>query len=104
RANLFEQREVSRGQQGQILAILLVNPLEVLGNHHLDPRAHLRVWRLLPARSFPTSLAAHRTDESALLYLRPSDRDNASATQPQVRNFPQRLVEIEAVMCWGDLV
>ena len=102
--DFFDQREVGRGQQAQVLAVLFVNALDVLGDHQLDPGAHLGVRRLLPAGAFASPLAADGAYEAALLYVASSDGQHVAALQAQVRDLAQGLVEIEAVVRGRDLV
>src|ERR1700730_8866970 len=104
RPDLVDQREVGRGQQAQVLAILFVNALNVLGNDQSDPSAHLGVRRLLPAGPFAASFAADRADEPAPLDLTPPNRKHIAAFEAQVGNFTERLIEIETVMRRGDLI
>ena len=82
----------------QVLAILLVNALDVFRDHYADAGAHLRVGRLFPARSLPTAFAAHRADEAAALHVSSPDRSPAAAFQSQIWNFAKCLVKVEAVM------
>ncbi len=48
-ANLVDERKIGRGQQAQVLAILLVDALDIFGDHDLNAGAHLCVGRLLAA-------------------------------------------------------
>src|SRR5258708_10679752 len=97
-ANSVDQRKVSRSEHAQILAILLVDALNVLRNHHFDPRAHLGVRRLLAARTLSPPLSAHPTHKPAALDFTPSNRRPPAALQPKIKNLAQRLVKIKAVV------
>ena len=103
-ANPVDQRKVGRSQHSQVLAILLVDALNVFRDHHLDAGAHLGVRRLLAARSFAAPLSAHRAHKSAALHVAAPDRRHAAALQPKIRNLAQRLVEVKAVVRRSDLV
>ncbi len=48
-ANLVNQVEVGRGQHAEVLAILLVDALDVFCDHQLDAGRHLGVGRLFAA-------------------------------------------------------
>ena len=63
-ADLVDQSEFGRGQHAEVLAILLVDALDVFRDHQLDARRHLGVGRLLAARSFAAPLAADRSTRS----------------------------------------
>ncbi len=86
-ANPINQRKISRSQHAQVLAILFVDALNILGDHNLDACAHLRVRRLLPARSFPAPLPAHRAYKPAALHLAATYGSYAAALQPKIRNL-----------------
>ena len=64
-ANLVDHAEVGRGQHAQVLAVLLVDALDVFGDHQLDAGRHLGVRRLLAAGSLAAALAADCGDKSA---------------------------------------
>ena len=93
-----------KNDHAQVLAILLVDALNILGDHHLNAGTHLRVRRLLAARSLAAPLPAHRAHKAAALHIATSNGRHAPALQPKIRNLAQRLVEIKAVMRRGDLV
>ena len=103
-ANAVDQRKVRRGQQTEVLAILLVDALDILGNDNPNAGAHFRIRRLFAARSFAAPLAAHCAHKSATLHIAASDRRHVSALQTEVRNLAQRLVKVEAVVRRSDLV
>ena len=103
-ANLVDQRKVGRSQNPQILAVLLVDALDVFRDHYANAGAHLRIRRLLAARSFAAPLPAYRAHKSAALHVAAPNRRHAAALQPEVRNLAQRLVKVKAVMRRSDLV
>src|SRR6202162_6385692 len=103
-ANPINQGKIRRGQHSKVLAILLVDTLDVFGNHDADSRTHFRIRRLFPTRSFAPSFAADGTDKTATLYVTAPDGRDAPALQPEIGNLAQRLVKIKTVMRWGDLV
>ena len=84
-ANLVDHAEVGGGQHAQVLAVLLVDTLDVFGDHQLDAGAHLGIRRLLAAGTFAAPLAADRRDESAFLYVAALDRHFIAALQAGVR-------------------
>ena len=104
RPDFIDQREVGRGQQAQVLAVLFVNALNVLGDHQLDPGAHLGVRRLLPARTFASPLAADGANKTALFHVAAPDGQHVAALQAQIRDLAQGFVEIETVVRGRDLV
>ena len=78
-ANAIDKTEICRREDAQVLAVLLVNPLDVLGDHQLDARRKLRVGRLLAARSFSSPLATDGYDESAFFHICTFDRQLIAA-------------------------
>ena len=104
RPDLLDQREVGRGQQAQVLAVLFVNAFDVLGDHQLDPGAHLGVGRLLPAGALASPLAADGADEAAFFHGAASDGQHVAALQAQVWDLAQGFIEVEAVVRGRDLV
>src|ERR1039457_5263260 len=68
-ANPADQGKVGRSQQPEVLAVLLVDALNILRNCDLNPGAHLRVRRLLATRALAATLAAHRANETAFLHI-----------------------------------
>ena len=103
-ANLVDQAEVGRGQHAEVLAVLLVNALDVFGDHQLDAGRHLGIRRLLAAGAFAAPLAADRRDESAALHVAALDGRLVAALQAGVGKLAQRLVEEEADVRRRDLV
>src|ERR1700677_3227625 len=103
-ANLIDQRKVGRSQNSEILAILLVDALNIFRNHQPNAGTHLRIRRLLPARSFTAPLSAQRAHKAAALHVTPPNRRLAAAFQPKVGNLAQCLVKVEAVMRRSNLV
>ena len=63
-----------RGEDAQVLAVLVVDALDALADDHLDPRHQLGVGALLAARPLPPPLPRHRTHEAARLHGPPFDR------------------------------
>jgi hypothetical protein len=102
--NPVDQRKVRRSQHAQVLAILLIDPFNILGDHHADAGAHLGIRRLLAARSFTAPLSAHGAHKSAALHLAAPNRRHTAALQPQIRNLAQRLIEVKAVVRRSDLI
>ena len=86
-ANPLDQRKVGRSQQPEVLAILLVDALNILRDRDLNPGAHLGIRRLLAARAFAAPLPAYRADKAALLYIAAPDRKRVAASQSSVGNF-----------------
>src|SRR5439155_457741 len=99
-----DDREVGSGEYSQILAILPVDPLDVLGDDQLDAGAHLGVRRLLPRRALAAPLAADRRHEATALHRSPRDRELLAAFQAQVREVAQRFVVVVADVGRRDLV
>src|SRR6478752_4941854 len=91
-ANAVNQRKVRGGQQPQVLAVLLVDALDIFSNHHPNSRAHLRVRRLFAARSFPPALSADRTNKPTALHVAAANRCDASAFQAEIRNLSKSLI------------
>jgi len=90
--------EVSGRQQSQILTILLVNALDVLRDHELNPRAQLCVRTLLSAAAFPAALSADRGHKSAALHITTLDGKSHAALQSEIWDLTQRLVKIKAIV------
>src|SRR5205823_12215780 len=88
----------------QVLAVLLVDALDVLRDHELDPRAHLGIGRLLAGGSLPAPLAAHRGDEPAAFYRSAADRELLAALEPQVGEIAQRLVVVVTDVGRSDFI
>jgi hypothetical protein len=99
-----DQRQISRSKKSQILAVLLVNPLDILRNHHPDASTHFGVRRLFPAGTFAATLATDCRHESTALYIAASNRSNSTALQSEIRNFAQGFIEIKAIVCGRDFV
>src|SRR5580692_5542428 len=103
-ANPINQGKIRRGQHSKVLAILLVDTLDVFGNHDADSGTHFRIRRLFPTRSFAASFAADGTDKTATLDVTPPDGRGAATLQSEIGNLAQRLVEVEAVVRRSDFV
>src|SRR5207248_8746929 len=86
RPDLVDQGKIRRGQHPEVLAVLLVNALDVLRDHQLDSCAQLRIGGLFTARSLATPLAADRRDESAPLDLSALYRNCVSALASRLRS------------------
>src|SRR5205814_563051 len=93
-----------RCQQSQVLAVLLVNPLDVLCDHQLDARAQLRIGTLLTATAFAATLAAHRRHKTTTLYIATHDGNLIAALQTEIWDLTQRLIEIKTIVRRRDLV
>ena len=102
--NPVNQREVSRSQQPEVLAVLLVDALNVLPNRDLNSGAHLRIRRLLATGSFAATLAAHRAHETALLHIAASNRQSVAAPQPNIGDFAERPIKVETAVRGSDLI
>ncbi len=66
-ANPVDHAEVGGGQHAEVLAVLLVDALDVLGDHQLDAGRHLGIRRLLAAGTFAAALAADSGHKAARL-------------------------------------
>ncbi len=100
----LNQREIRRSQQPEILAVLLVDALDILRDHHLNSGTHLSIGRLLAARAFTAPLAADRADETAFLDIRAPDGVDASALQTEIGDLTKCPVKVEAIVSGCDLV
>ena len=103
-ANLVDQREVGRCQQPQVLAILLVDALDVFCDYQLDAGGHLSVRRLFAAGAFAAALSTYRTNEASSLHVSATNWKLATTLQPQIWDFSQDLVEIETVVGGSDFI
>src|SRR5581483_7359119 len=103
-ADAIDQGEIRRGQQAQVLAVLLVDAFDVLGDDHADSGAHLGIRRLLAARALAAALSAHGANEAAALHVAPANRRHVAALQSKIWNLPQGLVEVKAIMRGRNLV
>src|SRR6185437_14644944 len=92
-ANFFDQREVRRGEHAEVLAVLLVDALDVLRNHQLDPGAQLRVRRLFAARSLAAPLSAHGGNKPAALDISSLYGNLVPGFQSRVWKLAQRLIK-----------
>src|SRR6266516_4242565 len=95
-ADPVDDREVGGRENAQVLAVLPIDPLDVLGHHQLDAGAHLGVGGLLTRRALATPLAADRGDEAAALYRPPRDRELLAALQAQVGEVAEGFVVVVA--------
>ena len=82
--DLVENREIGRGEDTEILAVLAVDAFDTFGHHELDAGAHLSVRRLLAGGTFPAPFAADRGDETAALHGAARNRKLVAALEPQV--------------------
>ena len=103
-ANLVNQREIRRSQHAQVLAILLVNPFNILSDHNLDAGAKFGVRRLLAARSFATPLPADRRHEATALYCAALDGHFIATLETGVGKFSQCFVEEKTDVRRGDFI
>src|SRR5207244_12926573 len=62
-ADLIDQRKISGSEHSKVLAVLLVDALDIFRDHQLDAGRHLGIGRLLAAGAFAAPLAAHRSEE-----------------------------------------
>src|SRR3954466_1142646 len=67
--NLVDKAEVGGSKHAQVLTVLLVNALDIFGDHELDSRRQLCIWRLLAAGALAATLAADSSDEAAFLHV-----------------------------------
>src|SRR5690606_38306062 len=103
-ADPIDQREVRRGQDPEVLAVFVVDPLDVLRDDDADPSHQLRVRRLFARTALAAPLPADRADEAALLDAAARDRELAAGLQPEIREEAERLVEVVADVGGRDLV
>jgi len=102
--NAIDEREVRRSQQAEILAVLLVDALDIFGDHQLDAGAKLGIRRLLTAGTFAAPLTADRRYKAAFLHVTTLDRHFVPALQARVRELAQGFIKEEADVRRGDLV
>jgi len=67
-ADAPDDREVVGGQDAEVLAVLVVDALDALGDHHLNAGVELGVGAGLAAAPLAPALARHRADEAAVLH------------------------------------
>src|SRR5207302_1557448 len=103
-ADPVDDREVGGRENAHVLAVLPIDPLDVLRHHQLDAGAHLGVGGLLTRRALATPLAADRGDEAAALHRPPRDRELLAALQAQVGEVAQGFVVVVADVGGRDLV
>src|SRR5581483_11751757 len=103
-ANLVDEREVGRSENAEVLAVLLVDALDVFRDDELDAGGALGVRRLLTAGTFAATLAADGGDEPALLHVSALDGEFGAALQAGVGELAQGFVEEEADVRGRDLV
>src|SRR4029077_14544952 len=84
-AHLVNQAEIGRTKHAQVLAVLLVNTLDVFGNHQFDAGREFGIRRLLAAGAFAATLSADRSHKATLLYIAALDRHFIAALQARVR-------------------
>src|SRR5262249_48914336 len=93
-----------RREDAEVLAVLPVDPLDVLGDHDADAGAHLRVRRLLAARALAAPLARDRDLELAGLDRPARDRELLARPEAQVREVSERVVVVVTDVGRRDLV
>src|SRR5712692_7048802 len=103
-ADLVDQRKINRSQHTQVLAILLVNALDVLGDDDLYARAKLCVRRLLAAGALAPALAADRGHKPALFHIAALDGCFTATLQAGVGKLAQGFVEEKADVSRSDLI
>ena len=92
----IDERKIGTRENAEVLAVLLVNALDVLRYHQLDAGAHLRVGRCLARRSLSPPLAANRTNEAARLDAALGHWHLVAALETQIRKLSQGLVIVVA--------
>ena len=100
----LQQREVGAGEDAEVLAVLPIDAFDVLGEHQPDPSHHLGVGRLLPARTLPSPLAAHRHHETAVFHRSAGDGKLLSRLEAQVGKFTKGLVVVVADVGRRDFI
>ncbi len=103
-ADPVDQRKIGRGEDAEVLAVLPVDPLDVLRDHEPDPGAPFRVRRLFARRALPAALSRDADGESPRLHVPFSDRLFPAAREADVRIVAQPLVEVVADPPGRDLV
>ncbi len=83
---------------------MLVNPLDIFRDDHLNASGHFRIRGLLAAGTFAAAFPAYRTNKSAVFHRITPNGHDALAFQSSVGNFAQRLVEIETEMRGRDFI
>ena len=86
-ADLIDERKIRGSEHPQVLAVLLVDALDVFRDHQLDASRHLGIGRLFAAGAFAAPLAAYRGDKTALLHFAALDGQLRAALQPGVRKL-----------------
>ena len=74
--------EVGRREEPEVLAVLPVDPLDVLGHDELDPGRELGVRRLLARGALPAPPARYRSDEAAARRRLRRDGRSSAAVRP----------------------
>src|SRR5262249_40518666 len=95
-ANPVDQTKIGRGQNPKVLAVLLVNALDVFSDHQLDAGAQLGIRRLLAAGALAPALAADGGNKSAFFHVAALDRHFIAAFEAGVRKLAQSLVKEKA--------
>ena len=108
-ADSVDEPEVRRGEDAQVLAVLVVDALDALADDDLDAGHQLGVGALFAAGPLAAALAGDGADEAgvfdrAALYGGFGAAVRAGHFQPQIGEFPQRFVVEEADVGGGDLV
>src|SRR5690606_23033725 len=105
-----DDAEVGGREDPEVLAVLVVDAPDALGDHDADPRVQDGVRARLPAASLAPPLPRHGADEPAVLHGPPLHgvvgRARAAVRGPQaeIREVAERLVVEEADVGGRDLV
>src|SRR5581483_1748311 len=91
-------------QHAEVLAVLLVDSLDVFGDHQLDSGAQLGVGRLLAAGTFAATLAADGSNEAAFFHVASLDWKFIAAFQSGVGKLAEGLVEEKTDVGGSDFV
>ena len=68
-ANFVDERKIRRCKHAEVLAVLLVDTLDILGDDDLDSGAAFGIGRLFATATLSPSLAAYGADEASALYV-----------------------------------
>src|SRR6266404_4590392 len=104
RSNLVDQRKICRSEHAQVLAILLVNTLNILGNDDLYAGAQLGIRRLLAARSLAAPLPADGSNKTTPFHVSTLNGNFIATFQAGVRKLAQGFVEEKTNVSWGNFV
>ena len=100
----LENREICTGQQSQIVAVLLINPFDILGEDQVDSSTQFRVRRRLTAGPLAPSLTTDGGSKSALLDGVPGDRKLPPSGVSNIGELSEGFVVIVANVGRCDLI